>query len=109
MRQLNAESCFEVEVLLTGTHRPYRPATHPSYSHGGDPPEYETAEDVEATSLLGLKWNRTVGTGSRFSRVDLLAGLNDEARAIVLANVLAFVGEEEATSELLATVEDVFA
>lgn len=42
---------FEIEIELSGTVVPYRPATPPSYSSGGDPPEGGYVEDLEIEGL----------------------------------------------------------
>ncbi len=46
-----ASITFEIEIELSGTVVPYRPATGPTYDSGGDPPDGGFAEDVEIEGL----------------------------------------------------------
>lgn len=98
--RLNVTTTFEVEVALAGTYNPGAPEQGPTYSSGGQPAEEPSIEDVEATSLGGLRLRKAPPAergshpGGVWETVDLLEGLDDGARAKLLANVLAFMGPE---------------
>lgn len=97
---LTATTTFEVEIGLSGTFYPGSPETGPSYACGGTPAEPDSVDDVEVTSLDGVR--RTAGG---WTQVDLLAGLPPEAKRILLANIADFIAEE-AQSVLLAEVPE---
>lgn len=99
-QKIKATDTFEVEVDLTGTYHPGFPETGPTYDCGGSPAEPESMEDVEVTSLSGLR--RCAGG---WTRVDLLAGLDKATREKVLANIAEFIAES-AQQQLLAEVSE---
>ena len=101
MTTVTGLSHFEVEVGVSGTFVPGRPATPPSYSSGGDPPEPDTFEDVAVVSLGAIR--RVAG---KWETIDLLAGVDTKSAAYqqLAANILAFI--DDATETLLAEVEE---
>lgn len=62
-------------------------------------------EDITIDGLYALKHVR-FSRPSQWKRIDLLAGLDDKAKAIVLQNVLNAYGEDEAVERLNEEASD---
>jgi hypothetical protein len=98
---VHAEHTLEIEVTLTGMYAPYVPATGPTYSSGGDPPDGGFTEDVEIEGArierIDSKWdakaNVLVRTPRRF---DLFAGVdrNEPNVSRLIANILEAIEDE---------------
>jgi len=68
----------EIEVEMSGTF----------LASGGSPPEPDMMEDVQVTALYMVKMMpRQIGDKAKWVNVDILKGLDDDAKAIVLSNV----------------------
>lgn len=93
---------FEIEIALSGTVVPYRPATGPSYASGGDPEEGGYAEDVEIedVGIITIVPAPVAERGSHprgvWKTVSILDGIDRKAPEIqkLLANILAITAEE---------------
>lgn len=94
MITVTASTSFEVEVELSGTFLPGCPEQGPTYASGGQPAEPDSMEDVEVTSMMGLRAKR--GPGLPWESIDLLAGvsaISPEALLKILANIREFLGD----------------
>lgn len=101
----------EIAVALKGVYCPYVPMTPPSYSSGGDPPEEAHIEDadIESVILERLVKTRTALPGVPsmvMTEFDILKGLDDAARNIVISNLLEAIGEEQVQEVLCAEASE---
>jgi len=103
---------FEVSVMLRGSYQPFVPEQGPTYASGGQPSEPAHIEDAEVLSLVGdrLVPAPPAERGSHpegvWQEVDLLDGIDAAARARVMANLLAFLGERTVEEVLMEAVAD---
>lgn len=91
-----ATTYLEVEIALSGTYQPAEPDVGIFCGF------------YEDLAVDGLYVDELVKTTKPFQkrRVDLLAGLDDKARAIVLANIQAHIGDDTIAEELAAEASD---
>lgn len=104
--QLTADYSIEVETVLSATFVPGCEAWGGGrFERPTNPPEPDSVEDIEVAGLFALKHVRRNGT-STWDRVDLLANIdpNSDAYRQILANVIAFIGEDTAAETLLGEV-----
>lgn len=101
---LQATTTFEVEITVSGTISPGRPATPPSYSQGGLPAEPTEVADVEivGVGIVSRVVDKAFGK-FRWQTISILDGVNVSSPDIqkLFANILAQVGED-ADAALLA-------
>lgn len=105
---------FEVNATLAGTFQPGCPEQGPTYASGGQPAEPDMVEDVVVTSLTvcvlvpAPEAERYSHPRGVWADRDLLDGLDDGARRIVLANVAAILGPlaEELLLEAVPEADD---
>ena len=102
-----AKISFEIELDVSGTVVPYREATGPTYSSGGEPAEGGYAEDVTIEDIGIIESNpdffKTGVIGaSRWKTTSLLTGIDTYAPEIqkLFANILA-MKEAEAQDALM--------
>jgi hypothetical protein len=110
-RKVTGADTLEVEVTLSGTYVPGVPEQGPTYACGGQPAEPEMVEDVEVTGLFGQRLVKAPPAAALshdriWENVDLLAGVSDEARRQIFANVLAFMDERATEEALMRDLED---
>jgi hypothetical protein len=76
----------EIEVEVSGNFSAGRTAA--SFASGGFPPETDMMEDVEVTALYMVRMMpRQIGEKAKWVNVDILRGLDEADKAIVLSNV----------------------
>ena len=78
----------EITLDISGRWVPYRPATPPSYSSGGDPPEGGYAEDLTITGIEAETSQRT--PEGKWKVADILAGvdLSSPGVSLLLQNLI---------------------
>lgn len=108
---MTATLSFEVEITLSGTVVPYRPATGPTYSSGGDPAEGGYAEDVEITGMGLIESSRQQSPmgvyGTVWTTKSFLEGVDLKSPDIqrLFANILA-LKEDEASEAIMEDHDD---
>lgn len=105
----NATFLLEIECEVEGQWVPYTPATPPSYSSGGDPPDGGYCEDV---CISRLRMSQRTGYNSEtgkaeWTSVDILENVDTSDPNVLrlLGNILACV-ESEAQEALADTAGD---
>lgn len=86
--QQEASTTLEIEITLEGV------VSHPDATVGEAGP---AVEDVSIDGVYGL----TYVAPRRWSRTDLLAGLDDDAKAIIRNNIMRVIGETDAAHLVL--------
>lgn len=96
---VTAAHSLEIEVELSGTYCPYEPTTR------DDPGCDAGFADLDIEQIGGLKFVRKGGI-STWATVDLLAGVDRKSAAYqqIVANLLAFIGEDTAADTLMGAV-----
>lgn len=103
---LTADYSVEIEVVLSGTFSPGCEAWGGGrFERPTNPPEPDRIEDIDVAGVFALKHVRLKGV-STWNRVDLLAGVDPKSEAYrqVVANLIAFIGEDDAAATLLGEV-----
>ena len=98
---VTATYSFEIELELSGRYFRAQPATSPSYSSGGDPPEPEMVEDIEILDI-GLVSYDPSRPSPRWTTQSLLEGIPKNSPDItkLFSNLLALI-ETEAQEALI--------
>jgi len=84
---VSTTTTFEVEVDLSGSYAPGYAATRDDPGHDGE------VEDVDIEGVFALR-SHFDGKRHTWTRVNILDGLDKAALDKIVANILAFIGDE---------------
>ena len=102
--QVTAATEETINITLTGKFVKGYPERGPTYDCGGEPAEPDTIEDEDIESIHIERWSYNIDGGRVITVFDILAGLDNAAKAIISQNVLAAIGADTARQYLMDEV-----